>query len=197
MKQPLDAPDDTELALLVRRVRGGNAGAFEELVRRVHARLRRWAQSFTGDADDAEDVAQLVLLRLHAHVGKFEGRSRLTSWLYRVTHNVALDRRRLEARRAALLETEQSLGVERVQDDPTAADAEKLERLVRSYFAALPARQRQVFELVDLRGNDASSVANQLGIKPSTVRVLLLNARRTIRLRMLSEHPNLLEEFTQ
>jgi RNA polymerase sigma factor (sigma-70 family) len=121
----------------------------------------------------------------------------LTSWLYRVTHNVALDRRRLEMRRSALLETEQAKAVEELRDDSVATDTEKLERLVRSYFADLPARQRQVFELVDLRGNDASSVAAQLGIKPSTVRVLLLNARRTIRLRMLTEHPRLLEEFTQ
>lgn len=197
MKQPLDASDETELALLVRRVRGGSAGAFEELVRRVHSRLRRWAQRFTGDADDAEDVAQLVLLRLHSHVRAFEGRSRVTSWLYRVTHNVALDRRRLEARRSALLEREQTQAIEEAQDDSTGTDTEKLQRLVRSYFADLPARQRQVFELVDLRGRDASEVAAQLGIKPSTVRVLLLNARRTIRLRMLAEHPRLLEEFTQ
>lgn len=197
MKQPLDASDETELALLVRRVRGGSAGAFEELVRRVHSRLRRWAQRFTGDADDAEDVAQLVLLRLHSHVRTFEGRSRVTSWLYRVTHNVALDRRRLETRRSALLEREQTQAVEESQDDTTATDTERLQRLVRSYFADLPARQRQVFELVDLRGNDASEVATKLGIKPSTVRVLLLNARRTIRLRMLAEHPRLLEEFTQ
>ena len=197
MKQPFDASDETELAALVRRVRGGSASAFEELVRRVHSRLRRWARGFTGDADDAEDVAQLVLLRLHSHVRTFEGRSRLTSWLYRVTHNVVLDRRRLETRRSALLETEQAKAVEELHDDSAAPDTEKLERLVRAYFADLPARQRQVFELVDLRGNDASEVAAKLGIKPSTVRVLLLNARRTIRLRMLAEHPRLLEEFTQ
>jgi len=72
MKQPLDASDETELALLVGRARGGSAGAFEELVRRVHSRLRRWAQRLTGDADDAEDVAQLVLLRLLSHVRTFE-----------------------------------------------------------------------------------------------------------------------------
>lgn len=196
MKQPLDAADDTELALLVRRVRGGSAVAFDELVRRVHAQLRRWARQFTGDADDAEDVAQLVLLRLHSQVRTFQGHSRLTSWLYRVTHNVALDRRRLETRRSALL-AEQTTAVDDLKDESAATDTEKLERLVRSYFADLPARQRQVFELVDLRGNDASEVAEKLGIKPSTVRVLLLNARRTIRLRMLAEHPRLLEEFRQ
>lgn len=196
MKQRLDASDETELALLVRRVRGGSAGAFEELVRRVHSRLRRWAQRFTGDADDAEDVAQLVLLRLHSHVRTFEGRSRLTSWLYRVTHNVALDRRRLETRRSALLEIEQAKAIE-TTNETTNEDAERLQRLVRSYYADLPARQRQVFELVDLRGNDAAAVAAKLGIKPSTVRVLLLNARRTIRVRMLAEHPRLLEEFRQ
>jgi DNA-directed RNA polymerase specialized sigma24 family protein len=52
-----------------------------------------------------------------------------------------------------------------------------------------------VFELVELRGLASGDVAVQLGIDASTVRVLLLRARRTIRARLLALHPNLLEDF--
>lgn len=201
MQQPLSThtPDERELDRLVRRVRDGSAGAFDELVGRVRERLLRWAHRLTGDADDAEDVAQVVLLRLHSHVRQFEGRSRITSWLYRVTHNVAVDRRRIEARRAQLLELEQAReeAAGETAEAVASADAERLGRLVRAYFAELPARQRQVFELVDLRGVAAVDAAARMGITPSTARVLLLNARRAIRLRMLSEHPTLLEEYRQ
>src|SRR6185503_12520359 len=80
-----ESRDDAELTTLVAQARDGSASAFEELVRRVRSRIRRWAGRLTRDGDDAEDVTQLVLLRLHAHIDEFEGRSRLTSWLYRVT----------------------------------------------------------------------------------------------------------------
>lgn len=189
--------DDDELTKLVVRVRGGNAAAFEELARRVRDRVRQWARRLVADDDEAEDVAQLVLVRMHERLDEFEGRSRFGSWLYRITRNVALERRRGEARRSALLARE--LASQPVASSPMTgadvADDARLRSLIASHFAALPSRQREVFELVELRGLASSDVAVQLGIDASTVRVLLLRARRTIRARLLALHPNLLEDF--
>ena len=195
-----ESRDDAELTTLVVQARDGSASAFEELVRRVRSRIRRWAGRLTRDGDDAEDVTQLVLLRLHARIDEFEGRSRLTSWLYRVTRNLALDQRRITERRSALLAPEHARMTTRAEPDTTGTigvgeDAARLARLVRAYYAQLPARQREVFELADLRGEAPAEIAARLGIAPSTVRVLLLKARRTIRSRMLAEHPRLLEEY--
>ncbi len=64
-----------------------------------------------------------------------------------------------------------------------------------AYRLELPRRQREVFELVDMRGHSPVEVAKRLGISPATVRVLLLKARRAIRSRMLAAHPRLLEEY--
>jgi len=188
--------DDDELATLVQRVRGGNSSAFEELARRVRDRVRRWARRVV-DEDDAEDVAQIVLVRMHERLAEFEGRSRFGSWLYRMTRNVALERRRLETRRSALLARELASADEIAQEpiEGEAADSARVRGLVATYFDALSPRQREVFELVELRGVPTSEVAGQLGIEASTVRVLLLRARRTIRARILAQHPDLLEDF--
>jgi len=198
-----ESRDDAELTTLVAHARTGSAAAFEELARRVRSRVRRWAGRLVRDGDDAEDVTQLVLLRLHARIGDYEGRSRFTSWLYRVTRNLALDHRRTAERRRALLAPEMSRANASSAPDFTAApdvaarddDAARLARLVRAYFTELPPRQREVFEMADLHGRAPSEIAAALGIAPSTVRVLLLKARRTIRSRMLAEHPRLLEEY--
>jgi RNA polymerase sigma-70 factor (ECF subfamily) len=189
--------DDDELTTLVQRVRGGNTAAFDELARRVRDRVTRWARRVVRDADDAEDVAQLVLVRMHERLSEFEGRSRFGSWLYRITRNVALERRRAETRRSTLLARELTLtqAVTQASDANAAADSARLRLIVSSYFNELSPRQREVFELVELRGMDAGKVAEQLGIEPSTVRVLLLRARRTIRARMLAQNPDLLEDF--
>lgn len=187
--------DDDELTALVDRVRGGNTAAFDELARRVRLRVRRWAQRLLGDGDDAEDVAQLVLVRLHERLDEFEGRSRFASWLYRITRNVALERRRIEERRQALLARERhSLEMASEESDHDTGDVARVEHLVASYFAALSPRQREVFELIELRGLTTADVAARLGIEPTTVRVLLLRARRVIRTRMLADYPDLLEE---
>lgn len=190
--------DDDELAVLVGRVRRGNAAAFDELARRVRLRIRRWAHRLLGDEDEAEDVAQMVLVRMHERLDEFEGRSRFGSWLYRITRNVALDRRRVEERRHALLERElrrrdASITTE-TETDTDGGDTARIARLVASYFAVLPPRQRDVFELIELRGMSTANVAARLGIAPPTVRVLLLRARRTIRARMLADHPDLVKE---
>jgi RNA polymerase sigma factor (sigma-70 family) len=74
-------------------------------------------------------------------------------------------------------------------------DAAHIRRLVAVYFDALSPRQHAVFELVELDGLSTSEAAARLGIEATTVRVLLLRARRTIRARMLAEHPDLLEDY--
>jgi RNA polymerase sigma-70 factor (ECF subfamily) len=189
--------DDDELAALVGRARGGSAAAFDELVRRVRDRVTQWARRLVADDDDAEDVAQLVLVRVYERLGDFEGRSRFGSWLYRITRNVALERRRLDARRSALLARDVLTTLDATAPGVAGdeSDASRIRELLAAQFDALSPRQREVFELVELRGVSAADAASQLGIEPATVRVLLLRARRTIRARMLAQYPTLLEDY--
>jgi len=192
---------DNELAALADQARRGSAEAFDALARRVRARIRRWALEVTNDTDDADDVAQLVLLKLHARVGQFEGRSRFTSWLYRITRNVALNRVRRDRRRGELLakRTEEIAdGASYATETTNETDDEKahLAGLVQYYLAELSDRQRAVFELADLRGVSPADIARRLDITPSTVRGLLMKARRRIRLKMLTSHAHLLEDYT-
>jgi RNA polymerase sigma-70 factor (ECF subfamily) len=188
---------DDELAALARAAGSGSATAFDALARRVRDRVRVWARRVTSDEDEAEDVAQLVLLRLHAHIDRFDGRSRFTTWLYRVTRNVSLSRQHRERRRRELLvghdaDNPRDNTTDAAVDD---ASAERM-RTVLAYCEDLPPRQREVFELADLRGVDSAKIAERLGITPSTVRGLLMKARRKIRVRMLEAHSDLLEEYT-
>ena len=56
-------------------------------------------------------------------------------------------------------------------------------------------REREVFELADLRGMSTTDVATSLGLQPVSVRAALSRARRRIRLMMLERHPHLLEDY--
>ena len=186
--------EDDILGALVGRAKQGSASAFTELAGRVRSRIRSWAVRVIQDEDDADDVAQQVLLKLHVRLREFEGRSRFTTWLYRMTVNTALNRRRIERRRADLL---RDVAQPATQDPDVTrtADVERLNELVRACLSDLSDRERQVFEMADLKGMSATEIAATLGVKPVSVRASLSRARRRIRLRMLEQHPHLLEEY--
>jgi len=198
LELPIPRPgDDSELADLARRARTGGTAAFEALAARVRDRVRRWAVRLTSDHDDAEDVAQLVLLRLYERVGEFEGRSRFTTWLFYITRNIVISRHVKEARRSDLLagHSHEMLG-STVQDAARSEEhAAHVARLARACVTVLTPQEHRAFELSDLRGLSPTEIARELGVKPVTVRVLLTKARRRIRLRMLAEHPSLLEDY--
>lgn len=190
--------DTDPFAELIGRAQAGDPDAFRRLARGVYERIHRWALGRTGSEDDADDVAQTVLLRMHRKLGDFRG-GRFTSWLYRITANAAEEVRRTRERRTRLLEEHV---VREVDSDPVVEpavdgtiDAARLMRIVLDRFRDLPDRQREVFDLVDLQGHTPAEVAELLGLEPVTVRTNLLRARRAIRQKILECHPRLLEEY--
>lgn len=187
---------ERDVAHLVPLAQAGDAAARDTLLARCHATVFRWALVQVGDADDAEEVAQEVLVRVDARLDSFAGRSQFATWLYRVTRNVALEMGRRAARRLRL----RTALAERPADDfaPDPAEgvhAQAVAAVVRALFDDLPPRQREVFYLADLEELSPAEIARRLGLSPATVRVHLLRARRSLRARILSEHPAIAEEY--
>jgi RNA polymerase sigma factor (sigma-70 family) len=177
---------------MVARARAGDERAFAELATAVRGQVHRWALVRTGDADDAEDVAQTVVIRLHRHLHAFEGRSRFTTWLYRLTASAALDwvKGRGRRERAHLASADHGELSTATDDRIAALENERTAALVRGFFAELPARQREVFDLVDLQGFTPAEAGEMLEIEGVTARAHLFRARRAIRERILAAHPN-------
>jgi RNA polymerase sigma-70 factor (ECF subfamily) len=192
-------PPDEGLEPLVRQAQSGNEEAFRRLVERCHAQVYRWALVRTGDADDADDVAQDVLVRLSTHLDRYDGRSRFTTWLFRVTANAAGGFFRRGAARRRMAEQLERWDAEdgpRHTDPLRQVQAADVAGLVRAFFNELPVRQREVLDLADFQGYGAAEIGEMLKIDPATVRAHLFRARRTLRARMLEEHPALLEDLT-
>jgi RNA polymerase sigma-70 factor (ECF subfamily) len=180
---------------LVQRARAGDDLAFAALARAVRPLVYRWALVQCTDADVAEDIAQRVLLRMHNSLAGFRGEAAFTTWLYTLVRSAAADWRRGERRRAAMLQRHASGNEHELAGavaDP--AHDQALLQLVRRQLGSLPARQREVFDLVDLQGHAIQDVADMLSLADSTARVHLMRARRSIRERIIAQHPALLEE---
>ena len=193
----MSEPRDLEEAVadLVPRAQRGEADALDALLRGSRNTIYRWALVQTGDAEDAEDVTQEVLIRLCGSLHRYEGRSRFTTWLYRVTRNEAASLgRRLRSRlRLADAASREPAG------DPTDDALERIHAatvadLARTLLTGLPRRQREVFHLADIEGCSGEEVAERLGMSPITARVHLMHARRALRAKLLERLPDLAEE---
>ena len=86
-------PETTDQAL-VTRMRNGDADAVADLSDRYGARIQQLAMRYLKNWEDAEEVAQDVLLKVSRRIDAFRGDSALSSWIYRITFNTAMSRLR-------------------------------------------------------------------------------------------------------
>ena len=185
---PAAAPDDSEL---VARLRTGDDAAFEELVRGHGGRMLAVARRFLPE-EDARDAVQDALLSVTRAIGRFEGGSRLSTWLHRIVVNAALMKIRTRKRRP-----EQSIEelLPRFLEDGHAEEPaspwretalQSLERqelrdLVRASIQQLPEIHRAVLLARDVEERDTRETAELLDITPANVKVRLHRARQALR----------------
>jgi len=164
---------------LIRRARDGDDDAFGRLVEMHQDRVYRTAARLVGP-EDALDVAQEVFLRAHRELGRFRGRSALSTWLYRMAVNTALNQLRGKRRELARRE---SFGPG-VSPGPPAPDRPLLEGELREAvwraIDALPERQRTAVTLHRFEGLSAVAVGEVMGLSTGAVESLLHRAKRTL-----------------
>ena len=189
---------DENLSALIRGAKAGDEAAFEGLVRRHYEQIYRWALARTGDRDEADDVTQETLVRLHRHIGGFDGRSAFSTWLYQVTRSAAADLHRKRSRRERLAlnvkHESPAVAIDPREDEET-TDERRASDLVKTFLEKLSERQREIFDLVDLQGFSTVEVSAMLKMEPVTVRSHLFRARKAIRRKILESHPELVEGY--
>lgn len=173
--------DDTLLA----RAAAGDRRAFSLLVVRHAERVRAVALRFTGNAADADDVAQAALLAAWRELPNWQrGRAKFGTWLYRVAVNRCIDLARRRRVRSWL-----SLdAVAEPADDTVSALDVAVQRselaAVRADIRALPAKQRAALLLVVQAEKSTAEIAEALGVSNGAAEQLIVRARRTLRERM-------------
>ena len=186
---------DIELGL-VERLQAGDATALEGLMERHSSRLYRLAFGITRNARDAEEVLQDVFLTVFRKIGSFEQRAKLGTWLYRVTTNTALNKRRglaatVEVAVDDLLPTYLNDG-HRAGDrsflltDWSETPEEELlagegRAALERALAMLPDGYRAVLVLRDVDGQSTEEAADALGESVSSVKSRLHRARMALR----------------
>ena len=180
-------------AELVEGLRAGDSAAFRRFVDSNSADVYNLALKLLGDEQEAEDVLQETFLSAFRAIDRFEGRSKLSTWLYRIAYNASLMHLRKRGRMTTF-SLDQPLGDEEqegesrtrhlvdwstVPDDQllTAEAREEMDRAI----AELPESLRSAFVLRDIQGLSGAEAAEVLGITVQAVKNRLHRARLRLR----------------
>ena len=170
----------------VQKVQGGDADAFETLVRRHEKKIFNLLYRWLGDYDEAAEVAQEVFLAAFRAIKRFRGESSFATWLYRIGVNHAKNRQKsLQVAR----QRQQATEVSDAPGDPSSDPVEGVEQrerhdLVQRGLNDLDAADALLILLHDLQGFRYEEIAKSLDIPLGTVKSRLHRARQALRVKL-------------
>jgi RNA polymerase sigma-70 factor (ECF subfamily) len=178
---------------LIGRMQAGDGSAVSELASTYGPRIHQLALRYVKNWEDAEEVTQDVLMKVHRKIDAFRGDAALSSWIYRITFNTAMSRlRSARASRNLEVQTPDTSTVDQPDRQPvepadwsSLADDQVLrgqmrERLIAA-LAQLPAVYRTPVILRDIQGLSTEEASAVLRVKPQTLKSRLHRGRLLLR----------------
>lgn len=170
-----------EETIWIAEAKEGNQKAFRELYDANVSPLFRFLKQFGSDTDQVEEWVQRAFIKAFSHLDSFDGRSRFSSWLFRL----ALNEMRMDWRRrriVAFVPVDDERG-----DLAHEADPFEWKQLMKTWMDELDETKRAVFILYEVEGYSHAEIASMLGIAESSSRTLLVRAKRILQDRWKKE----------
>jgi RNA polymerase sigma-70 factor, ECF subfamily len=186
---------DPDIRLMLRVRDADDQAAFAELVARFQHRLVGVMHHLVGHADEAEDLAQEVFLRVYRTRQKYTPRAKFSTWLFTIANNLALNTLRTRQRKPTVPldptagNTSSAIPAANVTDrrdrPPThQLQQQELTAVIREALDELNDRQRVAVVLNKFEDMGYAEIAEVMGLTPKAVKSLLSRARRRLRERL-------------
>ena len=192
--------DHQQTMLLVRRCLGGDATAWEEIVRLHSRRIYNLCYRFTNSSDDAQDLTQEVFIKVYRTLGSYDvKKGAFATWLTTLTRNLLVDHfrrsrqdRLTESIDAGLREEEDSLSLsDRLEDQAPSPDdrlaSKETQKMVQKALTHLSPDLREAVILRDLQDMDYKEIAHVLKVPEGTVKSRINRGRMELA-RLLSRN---------
>jgi len=169
--------DRIQYEWLALRCQSGEAGAFEDLIEVMERPLLYYAASLTGDSDSALDVLQEVWIRVFRGIRKLKDPGSLRSWLYSITHGIAVDRIRKNYSR----EQAEKVQFEEFQEAEEPSFAAEDAAAIHQALSEIGLKHREVLVLHFLEDLSMAEIAEVVGCSEGTVKSRIHYAKRAMK----------------
>jgi RNA polymerase sigma-70 factor (ECF subfamily) len=169
--------DRIQYEWLALRCQSGEAGAFEDLIEVMERPLLYYAASLTGDSDSALDVLQEVWIRVSRGIRKLKDPGSLRSWLYSITHGIAVDRIRKNYSR----EQAEKVQFEEFQEAEEPSFAAEDAAAIHQALSEIGLKHREVLVLHFLEDLSMAEIAEVVGCSEGTVKSRIHYAKRAMK----------------
>jgi len=190
MIRAIDRATDIDTQLMM-RVQSDDASSFGELLNRNRNLVLNYLSRMVANRAVAEELAQDVFVRVYRSRRTYEPTAKFSTWLYRITTNVALNyfRDEKKTQNQVSLDVQDAVQVRREARDaaPLVEDrlvGEVTARQIRNAVRGLPAKQRAAVIMHKYDEMDYAQVARVLGCTTSAVKALMFRAYETLRVRL-------------
>ena len=168
---------------LIRLAQAGDLQAFEQLVKRWRDQVFRIARQIVGEEEGAKDVAQMVFIRLWQVLRRYREGGSFAAYLHRITVTLAIDFCREQSRRSTA-ESWDPAGMDALPSLPAGLEESpspgELQKIFEVLSRRLSPKQRAAFVLREIEGIPTEEVSEILGMRQSTIRTHVQEARRIL-----------------
>ncbi len=178
---------EEQILSIIGDVLGGDANAFESIVREYEKNVYNLALRMSGDREDALDISQEAFLKAYHSLRSFRGDSKFSVWLYRIVSNTCLDFLRERKRRAEVPLVRGDEGEEeptQIRDESLSPEALLERRLTREALRrgldSLPEDQRKILLLREIQGFSYEEIGRILSLESGTVKSRIFRARKKL-----------------
>ena len=181
MSQKPDRLSKADEQALIDDCLAGNQAAWQLLYEKHRSQAWAVLTRMLGHSDDLEDLVQTVFVKVYRSLHRFEGRSKLSTWLYTICIHVAMDYRRKMSRQKKTSDIDEVPGLASKDPDPhqQAERAEAISNLGKA-LSKMKESKRNIIVLYDIMEVPADEIASLLGTPVPTVRSRLFYARREL-----------------
>lgn len=188
---------------LIHNAKNGDVEAFEIIIEKYQQQIFNIAFRMMGNYDDASDSAQNAIIKIFKNLKNFEGKSKLSTWIYRIVTNTCLDELRKKSRQNIISinqsHDDKNLGKEiQIEDKGNSpqdhVEKNEMQKVILNALEKMSPDHKAVIVLRDIKGLSYEEIARIVECNEGTVKSRINRARKSLK-KALEHHRELFEDY--
>ena len=168
--------------ILIEKTLKGDVNSFESIVKDYHMMVYTLAYRVLKNREEAEELAQDVFLKVYQSLAKFNRKSKLSTWIYRITYNASINKYKSQKRKIDAIELDNSIEFNISNSSDTLHDISFKEKrkVINNSILKLPEMEKIIVTLYYFEELPIKEVAEIVGITPQNVKIKLHRSRKKL-----------------